>query len=122
VVFLAFRSSRYLLSGHHNGCLSIWDLQATPASDRLSPWLVLEPTVTFQAHDDTCNGCRCVGNDDNDDDDDDDDDDCCGDVDDCDNNDDDDNDDNEDDEDKDDGDDVDDENNDGDDDGDDKFN
>ncbi|KAK7090560.1 telomerase Cajal body protein 1-like [Littorina saxatilis] len=53
------RSSRYLVSGNHNGKVSVWDLQgqAHLHDGPFTPWPQLDPVINFQAHQDAVNGC-----------------------------------------------------------------
>ncbi|XP_076453648.1 telomerase Cajal body protein 1-like [Babylonia areolata] len=50
------RSGKYLLSGHHNGHVSMWDLKGKTKDNSLLPWPRLDPVSYFEAHQDTCNG------------------------------------------------------------------
>ncbi|KAL8563474.1 hypothetical protein ACOMHN_011953 [Nucella lapillus] len=50
------KSSRYLLSGHHNGHVTVWDLQGSTQDNPLMPWPRLDPVSYFTAHRDTANG------------------------------------------------------------------
>ncbi|XP_025078898.1 LOW QUALITY PROTEIN: telomerase Cajal body protein 1-like [Pomacea canaliculata] len=50
-------TGRYLLSGNHNGTVTIWDLASEAKESVHTPWPHIDPIINFQAHADTTNGC-----------------------------------------------------------------
>lgn len=51
-------SNKYLMSGNHNGKVSIWDLNSKPVENPYTHWPQINPVINFQAHADAVNGCR----------------------------------------------------------------
>lgn len=51
-------SGRYLVSGNHDGTVSVWDTTQAPTTVPDSQDPVLEPVLNYKAHDDTVNGAR----------------------------------------------------------------
>ncbi|XP_064614819.1 telomerase Cajal body protein 1-like [Liolophura sinensis] len=56
IYFDVDNSGRYLVSGNHDGTVSVWDMTRAPATLPDSQDPVLEPVLNYKAHNDTVNG------------------------------------------------------------------
>ncbi|KAK7475492.1 hypothetical protein BaRGS_00033248 [Batillaria attramentaria] len=50
-------TNKFLLSGNHNGKVSVWDLETPPYDNPITSWPQVDPVINFQAHRDATNGC-----------------------------------------------------------------
>lgn len=56
--FFSDSTGQYLLSGNHDGCVTVYDTQQSPVQTRPDTDFVLNSCQKFQTHNDTVNGIR----------------------------------------------------------------